>query len=313
MVSLLEKVVLGHTKQWILARGSSEQNSIILFLHGGPGLPMMPFHQHFQRDIEDKYLVVHWDQRGAGKSYSEDIPADSMNLSQLLSDAQELVHLLKKKYKKDKIYLAGHSWGTILGINLVHNHPEDFYGFISIGQVVDFSQALNISHAFALGKAKQQGCEEAVNELIGIGEPPFNVDDTKLSIILKNVGRFGGRMHNEISFPSIAKKCEEYTEEDIENIPKGLAFSDIHLWKEVINSRMMDNYLEFEIPIYFLCGKYDYITPTVLVEEYCKKINAPVKKVIVLENSAHFPYIEEPKAFSKAIIDILESHKDNLW
>jgi pimeloyl-ACP methyl ester carboxylesterase len=308
MIRLLDKVILGGIEQWILVRGINAQNPIILFLHGGPGLPMMPFHQHFQNDIEKKYLVVHWDQRGAGKSYSENIPIQSMNLSQILSDAHDLVILLKQRYGKDKIYLAGHSWGSIIGMNLINLYPEDFYGFISIGQVVNFSQSLNISNTFALEKAKEQGCEEVVNELIKIGEPPFNEDDTKLSIILKNVGRFGGRMHNEISFSSIAKRCCEYTENDIKNIPKGLNFSDTYLWSEVIKTNMMDNLLDFKVPVYFVCGKYDYITPTILIEEYCKKITAQFKKVIILENSAHYPYIEEPDKFSQLIINILEDN-----
>lgn len=310
MIKTLDKVILGGIEQWILVRGISEQKPIILFLHGGPGLPMMPFHQHFQNDIEEKYLVVHWDQRGTGKSYSDNIPFESMNLQQILSDAHELVLLLKQRYCKNKIYIAGHSWGSILGMNLINLYPEDFYGFISIGQVVDFSKSLNISYSFALEKAKEQGCDETVNELLEIGEPPFNEDDTKLSVILKSVGRFGGKMHNEISFPSIAKNCEEYTKADMKNIPKGLDFSDRYLWSVVINTNMMDNLLDFKVPIYFLCGKHDYITPTALTEDYCSKINAPFKKLIILENSAHYPYIEEPSAFSQAIIDILEvEHK----
>lgn len=307
MIRLLDKLILGGVEQWVLVRGIDEQNPIILFLHGGPGLPMMPFHQHFQNDIEKMYLVVHWDQRGTGKSYSENIPIQSMNLSQILSDAHDLVLLLKQRYGKEKIYLAGHSWGTIIGMNLINLYPEHFYGFISIGQVVDFAQSLNISYTFALMKAKENGCEETVNELIGIGDPPFNEDDRKLSIILKNVAKFGGSMHNEINFQSIVKKCNEYTENDIENIPKGLGFSDTYLWNEVIKTNMIDNLKEFKVPIYFVCGKYDYITPTILIEEYYKKITAQFKKVIILENSAHYPYIEEPDKFSQVIIDILKS------
>ena len=308
MISQLDKVILGGIEQWILVRGIDEQNPIILFLHGGPGLPMMPFHQHFQNDIEKMYLVVHWDQRGTGKSYSQNIPSQSMNLSQILADAHDLVLLLKHRYGKEKIYLAGHSWGTIIGMNLINLYPEDFYGFISIGQVVDFAQSLNISYNFALMKAKEKRDEEAINELIEIGEPPFNEDDGVLSMILKNVGRFGGRMHNEINFPSIAKKCQEYTENDIENIPKGLDFSDKYLWKEVIKTNMMDNLIELKVPIYFVCGRYDYITPTILIEEYHNKITAPFKKLIILENSAHYPYIEEPDKFSQVIIDVLKNN-----
>jgi pimeloyl-ACP methyl ester carboxylesterase len=307
MLRLLEKVVLGGIKQWILIRGNNEENPIILFLHGGPGLPIMPFHQHFQKNIEEKYIAVHWDQRGTGKSYSENIPSESISLPQILSDAHELVTLLKQRFCKDKIYLAGHSWGSIIGVNLINQYPKDFQGFIGIGQVVNFSESLKLSYLFALEKAKAEGCEEATNELINIGEPPFNEDDAKVITIFRNVERFGGNMHNVISFPSIAKTCEEYTEADFNNIPKGLEFSNKYLWKEVIETNFMDNITEFRIPVYFLCGKYDYLTPTVLIEKYCNKINAPTKKVIIFENSAHFPYIEEPDKFAQAIVEILSS------
>ncbi|GLC31733.1 hypothetical protein [Clostridium omnivorum] len=47
MNRLLDKVISGGIEQRILVRGISEQKPIILFLHGGPGLPMMPFHQHW--------------------------------------------------------------------------------------------------------------------------------------------------------------------------------------------------------------------------------------------------------------------------
>lgn len=305
MISILEKVNLGNLDQWILVRGN-EDNPIILFLHGGPGLPMMPFHQHFQSELEEKYLVVHWDQRGTGKSFSDDIPKESMNFQQILSDAYDLIQLLKQRFKKEKIYLAGHSWGTILGIHLIDLFPEDFYSLISIGQVVSFSKSLEISHKFAIKKAKEQKCEDAVKELLEIGEPPF-VEDIKLSVILRNVARFGGKMHTEISFPSIAKQCEEYTEADIKNIPKGLDFSDKYLWNEIIATNIMDKLLTFKVPIYFFCGRYDYLTPTDLIEEYCTKINAPFKRVIIFENSAHYPYVEEPKEFSEAIIKVLEN------
>lgn len=307
MINILDKVILGEMEQWILARGNNKDNPILLFLHGGPGLPMMPFHQHFQSEIEEKYVVVHWDQRGTGKSYSEDIPSESMNLSQILSDAHQLVSILKQRFCKDKIYLAGHSWGSIIGINLVNLYPEDFYGFISIGQVVDYSKSLNISRNFALEEAKMQDCQEAVNELKVVGESPVN-DDTKLSVILKNVRRFGGNMHKEVNFLSIAKNCKEYTESDLNNVPKGLSFSDKYLWNEVISTNIMDTIIDSKIPIYFFCGKYDYMTPTILVEEYYKKIDTSFKKIVIFENSAHFPYIEEPNRFAEEIVKIVESH-----
>lgn len=113
-------------------------------------------------------------------------------------------------------------------------------------------------------------------------------------------------MHNEANFLSIASKCKEYTELDLKNVSKGLDFSDTYLWNEVISTNIIDTFINLKVPIYYFCGKYDYMTPTVLIEEYYKKINTNLKKIVIFENSAHFPYIEEPNKFAEEIIKIVE-------
>lgn len=303
MVNLLEKFELGGVNQWILAKGNKEENPILLFLHGGPGLPMMPFYQHFQKKLEEEYIVVQWDQRGTGKSFSDKINPYSMNLSQIILDAHQLISILKQRFGKEKIYIAGHSWGSIIGINLLNFYPDDFYGFISIGQVVDFLKSMDFSYDFALKEGNKQGHREAIKELISIKNLPTG-DDIRISTILKHVKNFGGNMHNEINFSQITKQCTIYTKEDLKNIPKGLEFSDIYLWDEVVNTNIMDKILDIKVPIYFFCGKYDYVTPTALIEEYYNKINAPVKKIIIFNESAHYPYIEEPERFAEEIIKV---------
>ncbi len=309
MVNMLEKVKLGGVNQWILAKGNKEENPILLFLHGGPGLPMMPLYQYFQSKLEDEYIVVHWDQRGTGKSFSEDISPYSMNLSQILLDAHELISILKEQFGKEKIYIAGHSWGSILGINLIKFYPESFYGFISVGQIVNFLKAMEFSYDFVLKEGNKQGHREVIRELIDIKNLANN-DDLRISTILKHVKNFGGNMHNEINFSQITKQCKIYTKEDLKNISKGLEFSERYLWNEVVNTNIMDKIVDIKVPIYFLCGKYDYVTPSVLIEEYYNKINAPSKTIVLFNESAHYPYIEEPHRFSEEIIKVKKFNEE---
>src|SRR5512132_1751373 len=73
-VALLEKIRLGGVDQWILIRGRNRGNPLLLFLHGGPGMPAMYLAHAFQRELENSFTVVHWDRRGAGKSYSKRVP-----------------------------------------------------------------------------------------------------------------------------------------------------------------------------------------------------------------------------------------------
>ena len=61
-----------------------------MFLHGGPGLAQMTFAPNFQSRLEKHFIVVNWDQRGAGKSYCENISKESMNFDQYVSEVKEI-------------------------------------------------------------------------------------------------------------------------------------------------------------------------------------------------------------------------------
>ncbi|MDD1763371.1 MAG: hypothetical protein LUQ70_01480, partial [Methanobacteriaceae archaeon] len=70
-IASLEKIDLGGLKQTILIRGKDKNKPILLCLHGGPGMTLMPFAHITDRKLEEKFIVVHWDQRGAGKTYTK--------------------------------------------------------------------------------------------------------------------------------------------------------------------------------------------------------------------------------------------------
>ncbi|WCR28064.1 hypothetical protein L3476_04635 [Paenibacillus thiaminolyticus] len=63
-----EFVTIGGIPQYLHHRGESTDNPVMLFLHGGPGSPMLPFAQEFQLPWEKRVTVVHWDQRNSGEN-----------------------------------------------------------------------------------------------------------------------------------------------------------------------------------------------------------------------------------------------------
>ena len=115
-ISVVEKIMIGGQEQYFFIRGANSTKPVMLFLHGGPGSPEISFMKNYNKDIENDFIMVYWEQRGAGKSYSEDIPLESMNLEQLISDTREMSEYLAKRFNQEKIYLMGHSWGSLLGI-----------------------------------------------------------------------------------------------------------------------------------------------------------------------------------------------------
>lgn len=60
-VSSIDYVDIEGTEQCILVRSYNTDNPLILFLHGGPGMPMMFLGYKFQRPLEKNFTVVQWD------------------------------------------------------------------------------------------------------------------------------------------------------------------------------------------------------------------------------------------------------------
>ena len=107
----LEKVPLPGGDQWISIRGYSQDNPVLLYLHGGPGQSGMPFTRFIYSDIAKDFVVVDWDQRGNGKSLPALDPTSTYTLDGIVEDAAGLSRYLAQRFDERKIYLAGTSWG----------------------------------------------------------------------------------------------------------------------------------------------------------------------------------------------------------
>jgi pimeloyl-ACP methyl ester carboxylesterase len=293
-VSHLMKMRLGGRDQWILIRGRDTSNPVLLFLHGGPGMPLMYLAHAFQRPIEEDFICVQWDRRGAGKSFDPSLPKESLTVRRLLEDTYELVDILQALFGKQKIYLAGHSFGSYLGMLAIQERPELFQAYFGIGQVVDDDRASVLQERFIRKEAEELREPRALADLEREGRDAHE----------KWLFKFRGELFASKSFLPFIKAgltSPEYGLLDIFKVAKGSSFSSSHMKYDVIEGPLIDNVLEVDVPVYFLMGRHDYVTPLALVEEYCEVLKAPHKQIIGFEKSAHFPFFEEPESFAFAL------------
>jgi len=306
-IASLEKVKLGGVEQWLLIRGQDTSNPVLLFLHGGPGSPEMPLQHHFGCGLEEYFVVVHWDQRGAGKSYHVRIPEETMNIEQFISDAHELVELLRKRFGAEKIYVIGHSWGTVVGTLLVQRYPELFYAYLGIGQCVDLQRNEVLSYQFVLSEARRRGNLKAERQLEKIGPPPY-ANLRELGTQRKWLTRFGGGITREGKYRPLIKiaiDAPEYTPADFVKYLYGNYYGSKHMEDEVMTINFLEQAPRLLVPVYFFEGRYDYNTPWELVQEYYEKLDAPQGKHLVwFENSAHSPNMEEPEKFLEEMVKV---------
>ena len=163
---------LNGARQWVRIRGRDVGNPILVYLHGGPGGSSLPLYRQGLLDWERHFTVVHWDQRGAGKSYSGSIDPASMTLAQLVDDALDVIQHVRNKLSKQKVCLLGHSWGTFLGIHTLLRSTASIGAYVGTGQVADMTKAERLGYEHALRHAREEGNDIALGELEAISPYP---------------------------------------------------------------------------------------------------------------------------------------------
>jgi proline iminopeptidase len=321
-ISSLEEIALGGLRQWIFIRGTDQNNPVLLFLHGGPGAPLLGMSSSRKHDAEmiKHFTVVHWDQRGAGKSFDSNIPVDSMTIDRFVEDCNELIDYLRDRFHTQKVFIVAHSGGTIIGITTAYRYPEKIHAYVGVAQVINEYEQQKVSYGFSVEEAEKAGDVGRQNAIKAIGPPPYESPEKFLEME-GHIGHYGGFMHDD----SIRQRMKmaslvinfltspEYSlSEGIRTFRnRGFEFTIDAMWEELKNVNLTKEIQSIKVPIYFLEGKYDMATPTVVVERFYDNLDAEKgKRLFIFENSGHMPMIEEKERYEELLINVVlkESH-----
>jgi proline iminopeptidase len=293
---------VGGIKQWISVRGRDRRNPILLFVHGGPGSPMMPASWFFQTPWEDFFTVVQWDQRGAGKTAASNdrkVVSPTITVDRMTADGEEVVQYLRMTYGKEKIFLMGHSWGTFIGLNIAQRHPEWLHAYIGMGQAIYGVENERIGYEFALRAATADHNQAAVAALEKIAPYP-DADGTipiaKILVQRQWVIHYGGLTWGRSDFAydeNLARLSPNYTQQDVLALQQG----DLSALNQLLGPPNVLDYrgvTALHCPVFILGGKYDYETVTEVARAWFDKLEAPKKGFFFFEHSAHMIPFEEP-------------------
>jgi len=214
-ISTVEMIEINGIRQAILIQAERVDNPVLLFFHGGPGMPVPGVSSRSRdytvatttKELVKHYVLVFWDQRGTGKSYHPDIPKESMNLKQFVSDAEGVVDYLRKHFNRDKILIAGHSWGSIIGLSLASRIPDKLYSYVGISQIVNWPENDRLSREWALTKARRTRNKKAIKALTQLGEPPYRQSFEQWGVLRKWLMKFNSMIYtdNTVKHPGMKR------------------------------------------------------------------------------------------------------------
>ncbi len=298
-------VLLGGESQYVEITGVSNQNPVLLFIHGGPGWPQTPHLRYFNSGLTRSVTLVSWDQSGCGKSFMQTPSPVRVSAKQIIDDAHELTLYIKKKFKKDKIYIAGFSWGSIIGLQLVNQFPEDYAGYFGISQVIDIQRSINVSRDWIKQQALSKNDTSILRQVKLLERNDTSYCKSMLECFFKKYELlliYNGAVHTKNAQDEIAKAESYY--EDYKNYDwlKGFMFSGEKLSDALFSTdlRYID---DLKVPAYFLVGRHDWSLPSSVTEEYFANLSAPEKELIFFGNSGHEISCEEAEKFNTAIVE----------
>lgn len=299
-VSELREAKINGTRLTLLIRGEKRSNPVMVFVHGGPGCSEIPYVVKYQRKLEKYFTIVHYDQRGSGKSYHKKEDYSDLTVEKMIGDLREIISYVCMEFGKEKIILAGHSFGTEIAIRTAARFPEQILAYIGIGQMAYTAQSEIEGVNYCLDQAKRHGRKKDYQQLLVIKE---QLEKGKGAVPRKYVRRYGGAarlINDNRDYVLSVLFRPEYSAGDAVRFVKGLSVA-AKLFGTA-EGETAESVRSLEMPCYFLQGRYDYMTSTKIAGKYLEEIQAPEKEFVLFEKSAHFPQFEEKEKYMEWMV-----------
>lgn len=214
--------------------------------------------KHIYKDIENRYNVICFDLIGFGES---DMMEEAFSLNDYCLMLDELLMFYDLKYNIKNYYLLGHSFGG----RIIIKYLNDFYNEKIKGIILCSSAGIKNKSFKKYYKIYKYKVKKAIYKALST---VFKTYKNKLYELVHNSGSRDYRGLNKLLKGTMSKAVGE----DLFQMLGNIKIKTILAW-----------------------GKNDEITP--MKEGYLFKKSINNSKLILFENSGHFPYIDESDKF----------------
>ena len=321
---MIERVELGGISQYILIQTEKPGSPVLLFLHGGPSMPIPGVSSRNNdyilmtttQELRKHYTLVYWDQRATGKTYSKDTPVESVRLHQFIEDAKQLTDYLLQRFHQPKLHLIAHSWGTVIGLSLIYKYPEKFYSYTAFSQIIDWVENDKLCYAWLHKEASRKKDQKTIRSLQAIGEPPYLQGFKQWGQIRRLLLKYKSMFHNAgdrnsptfMSGLKMMLKSKDYSWMDIYNsLYRGFLLSyNEGMIKDLNTFSFFKQAQRIEVPVLFVHGREEKHVWPELVLRYYEGLDAPKGKAFYWsEKSSHVFHPDDAQINEQRLLQFL--------
>ena len=304
----------------VLVEGNTASNTFILVIHGGPGAGSFVYNTNYiSQNLEDKCAMVYWDQRNAGASQGS-FNGSNLHLSQMVDDLTKVIEVLKYRYGQNmSLFLLGHSFGGLVAADFVTRSEDQIMikGLINVDG----------SHNYPLNDSLTRQMLLTFGLKQGLYSKKAQKWEKIIQYCLRHTGNF--TLEESQQLETYAIKAESYVDSidkidligtvlshsitdksPLTSILVNLLYSeDSDFNKELLVANYSGSLSAVTIPVLVLWGKYDFICPPALGEDFFYRISSKDKKMVISPVSGHNLILQDEKLFCDEVSAFVKKYK----
>jgi pimeloyl-ACP methyl ester carboxylesterase len=268
----------------------------LLVVQAGPGLPVLhearKFRQHLH--LESDFLVGYWEQRGCGIAPQQD--AKSVTLRQQAADLRAVLEWLRNETQQSVIVL-GISLGATIALQAAEQETGKMKSVIAVSPDADTAGSDAAVYAFLQEQsalAKNRRLSARVKKL---GAPPYKDSAAfqRRAALLADLGgiergkKFGGLLRE-----TLWGMIRTYGLIGTAKALRNMNLIQRKLLSELLSLDLLANPPHLAIPVHYVFGQQDPLTPAAIVTQLPLAIAAPESTAIRLPDAGHMAHFDQP-------------------
>lgn len=306
----------------VYMHGNITSGTILLIVHGGPGGNGLEYRSGLWTvDLEKKYAVAYWDQRGQGMAQGH-YNRSEVTIAQMADDMNAVVKVLKAKYGNNtEVFALGHSWGGTLTSKymITDDWQHNLAGWIEFDGAHDMPKNDIESVKLFIQVANEQiAAGNSVKDWQGILDWATKIDTNNITPQQSlEINQKGFEVEGWLKADGVLQKPEKGGNEEpyfsgqenpVTSTLTGL-FTNGMLNDENSKYSATPELHKITIPCLFIWGKYDFVVPPSLGWEAYNLVSSPEKTFVLLEKSGHSGMDNEWEKTKNAIITFIDANR----
>jgi pimeloyl-ACP methyl ester carboxylesterase len=268
----------------------------LLVVQGGPALPMLHEVTKFQRllNLERDFLVAYWEQRGCGDAPQKD--AKSASLPQQVEDLRSMLQWLHAETKQ-RVILLGISIGGTIVLRAVERDADRAKAAIAVSPDAQTTSSDACSYAFLQEQALRASSRRLRRRVLKLGQPPY-LDTAAFQRRASLLADLSTIEYGK-TFPTLLREMlfdmiRTYGAFGAVRALRNMNLVQRRLLPEIGSLDLFANPPRVAIPVHYVFGERDALTPASIVERLPEAIAAPASTVIRVPDAGHMVHFDRP-------------------